>query len=465
MMPADPSCYTISELKGPPFVGLLLPALKDTVGFMMDLSLSHGDVVSFHIMGQQGIQVNHPDLIHYILVDNHKNYRKSKPYVRFESAIGLGLLTSNGDKWKRDRQKIQPMFNRERISGYYFDVVNEVSEKYKQKWLEATKNGPFDIVINEEMARITTEVILKSIFGHDIDDEEVISLHESYGVLIEYLRNIRLFPSVDLRKALMFPSSFKFRKALANVDSRIAALADKYRSAGGMGRHDMLSLLVEAQKSQPDYFSDKDVRDHCVSMVFAGFESTSIFMQWFWYLLDDRADIKYKLREHITQHAPCTSTSDSKSLTFTELMEMDYLSMVYKETMRLYPPFWMTGREPIEDDMLGGLRVPKGTAIVLPELSMHRHPRWWHDPHTCIPERFTPENEAKIVDGAYFPFSLGPRKCSGHSFVDMEAKTIMAKLLPLFDVMVLNKLSNPLLPGISLKLKNPVRVRVSRANS
>jgi cytochrome P450 len=454
--------YTVSQLSGPPFIGLLVPALRDPLSFTMQLAHSHGDIISFSVLGQRGVQLNHPDLIRHVLVENHKNYRKSKPYIRFESAIGLGLLTSNGEKWKRDRQKIQPMFNRERTAGYYFEVASEVSEKYKRKWLALTENGATEINVTEEMAKITTEVILKSIFGRDIDDEAVLSLHHSYSVLIDYLRNIRLFPNVDMRKMFGTPAYFRFKKELANVDGRLLALAAKYRQAGLTDRYNMLALLIEAQKNDPAHFSDKDIRDHCVSMVFAGFESTSILMQWFWYMLDDREDIRRKLRENITHNAPCTATLDSTALSYESVQRMDYLSMVFKETMRLYPPFWMTGREPVEDDWLGDFKLAKGTTVVVPQLAMHRHPKWWENPNSFSAERFSPENEPTIDGGLYFPFSLGPRKCSGHMFVDMEAKTIIAKLLPFFDVTALNKVGNPMRPGISLKLKEPLRVRLSR---
>src|SRR5687767_7768660 len=116
--------YRVKTLKGYPVVGMLMPALKDPLKLVMDLGRMDADIVSFSVLGQKVLHLNHPDLIHRVLVENHKNYRKSRPYIRFQSALGLGLLTSNGDKWKRDRQRIQPMFNREKIAGYYFEVAS-----------------------------------------------------------------------------------------------------------------------------------------------------------------------------------------------------------------------------------------------------------------------------------------------------------------------------------------------------
>ena len=224
----------------------------------------------------------------------------------------------------------------------------------------------------------------------------------------------------------------------------------------------MLSLLIEAQQHDPDNFSDQDIRDHCVSMVFAGFETTSILMQWMWYLLDENPDAVNKLRQEIVAAAPCTAQHDSSALGFEEIGRMEYLTAAIKETMRLYPPFWLGGREAIEDDTLGGFKVRSGTALAISQFAMHRNPQWWNNPDAFEPERFLGDNESKIPEGAYFPFSLGPRKCSGYVFAMMEAKALMTKFLPLFNVKAVNKTGNAIYPSASLKLKHPLRVVITR---
>ncbi len=461
---SDNKTYSVSRLKGAPVLGFLIPAIKNPLGLVLDLSHKHGDIVLLPVLGEDAIQVNNPEIIRHIFIDNQKNYKKSKPYIRFESAIGLGLLTSNGDKWKRDRQKIQPMFNREQIAGYYYDVVNVVTEKYKQRWLKLTENGKFELNITKEMAKITTEVILRSIFGNNISDETVASLHHSYNVLIQYLQSIRVIYNVDLRKIFCHPAYFRFKKELDNIENQIKILSEQYRSSGRNDKYNMLSLLIEAQKADPENFTEKDIRDHAVSMVFAGFESTSILMQWIWYVLDENLYVRNKLLEEIVNIAPSTATEDSSKLTFDEVKKMDYMTLVLKETMRIYPPFWMIGREAINDDNFGDFKVKKGATIVVSQIGMHRHPKYWNNPNSFIPERFLPENEKKIDDGIYFPFLHGGRKCSGYMFVDMEARTIIAKLLPLFTVTALNKLDNGIKPGISLKLKKPLMVEIDRVS-
>lgn len=462
--PAKKSYTVTGGPKGLPILGTIDGMLRDPLGFFLENSLRYGDIIPFHDKGKKFIQVNHPELVKYVLMENHKNYYKSKSYIRYESAIGQGLLTSNGEKWRQDRQKIQPMFKKEQIEGYYFNVISEVSEIYKQRWYALTEKGKARLDLTREMSAITTEIILKLIFGKDnLNEKSIMALHHSYSVFVDYLKYPRLFSKIDLSKLFHTPAYFQFKRELENVDAIIASLLAEHRKGKSPDKYNMLVLLSEAQKEDPTHFSEADIRDHTVSMVFAGFETTSILMQWMWYALDARPDITDKLRSEIIRHAPCTGMPSSSTLSYDAINKMDYLSMVIKETMRRYPPFWITSREPVEDDYFGDYKVKSGTTIILPQIIMHHHPRWWNEPNAFIPERFLPENEARIAEGAYFPFSHGPRKCSGYKLAEMEAKIIFSKLLPPFNVKALNSLGNNINPGITLKIKKPMVAEITRA--
>jgi|GEM_PF-4631921 len=449
--------------KGAPVIGMMLEATRDPIGVLSRNSLRYGDIIPFHVMGKKAVQINHPELVRYVLMENHKNYYKSDIYIRFESVLGQGLLTSNGNKWRRDRQKIQPMFKREQVEGYYFDVINDVGEKFKRLWLERTQNGPAQIDITREMANITIEVILRSIFGKDnLDDATIESIHNSFIIFIDYLKDMRLLPKVDLHKLFRTPRYKQFHGALMKLEATIKGLLDQYRKGTLTDKYNMLALLFEAQKQNLEHVSDQDIMDHALTMVFGGFESTSILMQWMWYVLGTRPDVEAKLRDDIVTHAPSTLTHDSAALTFAEVSKMGYLEAFFKETMRLYPPFWVSSRKPIAADYLGDYKIESGTVVVVPQIVMHRHPRWWSEPDAFIPERFFPESEANIDLGLYFPFSQGPRKCMGYRLVEIEAQIIFSKLVPLFKVKPLNMLGNVVDPGISLKLKHPLIAEISR---
>lgn len=448
---------------GLPVLGVFAEMKKGRLLMLAQNAQNYGDFIPFHVLGKQVIQLNHPGLVRQVLVDNHKNYYKSDTYIRFEAALGKGLLTSNGDKWKRDRQKIQPMFRREQVEGYYFDVINEVTEKYKQRWLELTARGPARINISYEMASITIEIILRTLFGKDnLDAETIARLHNSYNVFLDYLKDVRLLSTFDFCKLFGTPRYREFAREVAYVEDVLAKMTAQYRQGNSKDKFNMLALLLDAQKNDPDHFSERDIRDHCVSMVFAGFETTSVVMQWVWYALDSQPEAVRRLREEITAKAPCTAQADSSGLTVQEVYGMEYLDASIKEVMRLHPPFWVSSRMPIEDDYFGDYLVKKGTVIVLPQIIMHRHVRWWDEPNAFIPERFMGGKGDAIDPGVYFPFSQGPRKCSGYRFAELEARTAFAKFLPLFKVKALNVLGNTYDPGISLKLQQPLQAEISK---
>jgi cytochrome P450 len=456
--------YTVSGPRGLPILGMIIDANRNQLNFLQQNALNYGEIIPFHIMGQKVVQVNHPDLVRYVLMENHKNYHKSKAYIRFESVLGKGLLTSNGEKWRRDRQKIQPMFKREQIEGYYFDVINHVCEKYRRHWLSLTKTGPVEINITQEMASITVEVIVKLIFGKDnLDENAIDTLHRATQVFMDYLKGIRLLSNVDLHKIFHTPQYFRFKKALLDLDHIIDSLLDQNKKGLLSDQQNMLALLLKARQEDPENFSERDIRDQCATMLFAGFETTAILIQWMWFSLDNQPDITNKIRAEITKFAPCTTTENSLSLMQEDVCKMDYLTAVFKEMLRLYPSFWVTSREPVEDDILGDYKIKRGTLVVLPQIVMHRHPRWWNEPNACIPERFYPENESQIDDGLYFPFSQGARKCSGYRLAEMEAKIIFAKLLPLFNVKIINAVTTEFDPAISLRPKSPLLAKISRA--
>jgi cytochrome P450 len=455
--------YSVSGPKGLPFIGFAKQALQSPLQMTLELSQNYGDIIPLTVMGQRVIQLNHPDLIRYVLVDNHKNYKKSSPYIRFESVLGKGLFTSEGEKWRRDQQKIQPMFKREQLEGYYFDVMDEIVEKFKRRWFGLIAAGDGRINITSEMADITLEIVAKLVFGrHHITDQMVADIHHAYDVFMDYLKNVRLFPTLDLRKAFRMPSYGVFSRELAGMKTLFTELLTRCKKGGQEDRLNMMALLVEAQKSDPEHFTDEDILDQCFTVIFAGFESTSILMQWMWKALDERPDVKEKIRQDIRQHAPYLFAQAGGEFCHQDLSRMDYLTAFFHESTRLYPPFWITGRQPINDDWLGDYRVKKGTVIVLPHFAMHRHPRYWKDPNALIPERFLPLADVAYDAGIFFPFSHGPRKCSGNKLTEMEAKIVFAKLLPLFDALILNSALNGPQGGISLKPAQPLRAELRR---
>jgi cytochrome P450 len=462
-MQAAEQTYTMrGGPKGLPLLGMV-GMKSDQLGVLARNAVQYGDIIPFHALGSKVIQLNHPGLIHHVLVDNHRNYQKGRGYIRFESILGKGLFTGNGETWKRDRQAIQPLFKRELVEGYLSELVGEVSERYKRRWLTLTANGPVQLDVMRELSSLTLEITLSMIFGRHAATEEAVALTDhAFTVFLKYLKLSRLIPKVDLHKTFRTPAYFRFARERLALRTLCASLLERSRREPTIAPYSMAALLLGAQKAQPELFPDEVIIDEIFTMIFGGYETTSILMQWMWYALDEHPGLLPRLREEIVRAAPCTATENSTELTNAMVERMDYLGATMKETMRMHPPFWVIGRVAVEDDRLGDYCIKRGSVVLLPQIVMHRHPRWWSEPNAFVPERFLPEHEGKLQGGLYFPFSHGPRKCIGYRLAEIEAKTVFAKFLPLFDITMLNAVGNRGEAGITYKLRHSLLAEIRR---
>ncbi len=421
-----------------------LPQIKKSgpIEFFFSNALNYGDLIDFNVGKGFNVQLNHPELIEYVLVKNHKNYRKGDNYIRFSDYLGLGLLTSNGEKWKKDRQMMQPMFNRGFIEGLYSSTTSDVVKDIKKKWSVDAADGLKPVNVTKDMAYVTINVALKTLFGNDITVDEVEMIDWSMNAVMDYVGLPRIFAKHDTNR---FTKRALYKKAQEG-HKYMADFTRRKMRAGSNGRDNILSILQEMKYEDGSAPEEQVIIDHAITMIFAGYETTATLLQWTWYVLSKHPDAENKLREEIT-----SNVKDIDNASYDELLKLPYLDMVFKEAARLYPSFWGSARAPIEDDVIGGFEIKAGTTLAVPIYVMQRHPKWWQNPEAFIPERFSPENEKNIVSGSYIPFSLGPRKCIGYRFAEMELKMVIAKLLPYFTTETVPGQPQKLRPIISLK--------------
>jgi len=211
-------------------------------------------------------------------------------------------------------------------------------------------------------------------------------------------------------------------RALNEMVSRHIA----YRRERGDLGDDLLSMLLEAQSQPGVRLSDRQLRDEVLTVITAGLETTANALVWTWYLLDQHPTVKARLQAEVDALGRLPG--------FEEVQRLSYLDQVFKESLRLYPPVWIIGRENIEALELGGMRLAPKTQIVMSQWATHRDPRFFERPDEFRPERWTLEFEKSLPRGAYFPFSLGPRVCTGQGFATLEYKMIVATVLQKFDL-------------------------------
>jgi cytochrome P450 len=218
-------------------------------------------------------------------------------------------------------------------------------------------------------------------------------------------------------------------------------------------RNDVLSLLMSAQSdAEPgSRLTDKQIRDHILTFLAAGHETTAMALVWTFYLLSRHPRVQRKLLEEIR------TVLDGRAPAVDDLAKLTYTDWVLNESMRLYPPAWMQMRFVAEPVELDGRRLPAGTLLMLSQWVIHRLPGIWEGAEEFRPERWDPEHEQKIPSGGYFPFGAGPRICIGMPFAQMEARLILTSILQRYTPQAVSGYTPGLQPTITLRPRHNLR--------
>jgi cytochrome P450 len=384
----------------------------------------------------------HPDHVRHVLVDNAKNYsKKTRGYDKLRGILGSGLVTSDGDFWKRQRRIANPAFHRERIA-HFADVMVRCATDMLDEWdRRIAKGEPFDV--SREMMRVTLRVIGLTMLSAEVDARSSIvgeAIDEVLHVTIDRVQSMLSWP-----EWVPVPVNRRYDRARNALYGVVNELITTRRRTGEQ-KDDLLSMLMSARDPQTgEEMSDVQLRDEVMTVFLAGHETTANALTWTLYFLSLYPDVARRVRREVHE----ALGDDPPKL--EDLPKLVYTEKVIKESMRLRPPVWFLTRSAIEDDVIGGYPIPKGSWIFLSTYLTHRHPDFWPNPEGFDPERFTPEREAERPKGAYMPFLLGPRKCIGESFATMEARLILAAIV--------QRTRLDLMPGRAVELDPTVTLR------
>jgi enediyne biosynthesis protein E7 len=423
-----------------------LPALmsklwRDRLRLLGDAAATYGDAVRLKMGPKSLYFFNHPEHAKHVLADNAANYHKGIGLTEARRLLGDGLLTSEGDLWRKQRRTIQPAFRRERIAEFTDLIVAEASALVAR--LEArVDHGPIDVVT--EMTRLTLGVLGRTLLDADL------SPFMRLGDAFEATQDQAMFEMVTLGMVplwLPLPRHRRFRTALGQLEGATAALVDERDTDGRSGGEDMIARLLDAYRDEPDAeLRRRRLRDELLTILLAGHETTASTLSWTWYLLDRNPDVADRMCAEADQvfgdRTPC----------YEDLRGLAYTNMVIQEAMRLYPPVWGLTRRALEADVIDGYRVPGGADVMISPYTLHRHPGFWPDPERFEPERFEPARAASAHRYAYIPFGAGPRVCVGSHLGMMEATFVAA--------MVARRFRLGLVPGREVRPEAMLSLRV-----
>lgn len=424
----------------------LLRFATDQLAWLRELADRYGDVVELRILGKPWFLVVHPDDIEDVLVKHARVMGRDDYTVVLQRALGLGLLTSDGELWKRQRKLMSAAFVPKRIQSYAEAMVR-VTEAGLTPWRDGAV-----VNLHQEMSRVTMEVVADVLFGAGVTKRDTDTVRDAMEVINEFFSNS---PEAIAKVPEWFPTPRNRRmvRAVAEVDELIFRIIAERRR--GPARDDFLGTLLAAQDDDGSGMTDRQLRDEAVTLFLAGHETTALTLAHTLFLLSKHPDVERRL------HAEVSQVLGDRAPTAADVKALPYLERVIKESMRLYPPAWTTGREATEDVVIAGTRVPKGAQILLSQWVVHRDPRWFPNPEGFDPDRWTPERAAGIPKYAYFPFGGGPRVCIGNHFAMMEATMMLALIVRDWRLELLPGQSLELKPSVTLRQKGPgLRVRL-----
>ena len=445
--PARPSIRRADLPPGPPEMPLIGQAFRirnDFVGLVREAA-TYGDVSTVSVNPILICLVNHPELIHEVLVTSHRKTAKGATMRATASWMwGDGLLASTGAFHRKQRRLMQPRFHRRYIENYA-SAMTEMSSRKSRQW----RDGAI-VDMEQEMRDLTLRIIAKALFN--IETSNVVQrLGKSFAESDAYLY-LRFTQPVFLRRFfhnLPLPSTRRFKAARAYVDEFIYRLIKERRQSGADGE-DLLCLLVQARHEDAEGgedggMSDEQVRDEAVSLYIAGHDTVATTLTYALYLVSQHPEVEERF------HAELDDVLGDRDATLDDLPHLPLTEQIIRETLRLYPPVWAFSRTVFEPIELGGHRIPAGVLVMVSALITQRDPRWVDNPLEFRPERWTSEFRSALPRFAYFPFGGGQHQCIGEGFAWMEAKIALATLCRRWRATT--KAKAEILPRTTLKVK------------
>jgi len=449
---------SLTDVPGPkplPVLGNLKPLKGDPLVFVTELSRTYGGLALFHVGPQKTLLISEPALIEQVLVKHRAVTVKDPITSELSEVLGQGLLTAEGETWRQNRRLIAPSFQPRHLAA-----LGETMVDCADRAQAGISDGVRDA--HHDMMGLTLEIAIRTIFGASPEGEVA-----QVGPLVEELM-FGFDQQVHTWRRLL-PSwvPTKFRRAVgthrAALHVIVQDLIDRKRREG-LG-DDLLSRLLEARDEEGKGMDDEQLRDEMLTLFLAGHETTALALSYALLLLarHPEAQARAKAELDAVLGGALPTAGDSRRLPFVDA--------VFQESMRLYPPAWVIGRQATQDfllrdpsgDAAEDVAVPAGTVMLMSPWAVHRDPRWYEAPLDFRPERWLEGRERPKF--AFFPFGGGQRVCVGNHFARMEAVLVLARWLQAFEVRPVEGFELSLTASVTVRPDCGVQVEMVRRES
>jgi cytochrome P450 len=432
--------------RGVPIFGAALEIRRDPLVALRRFTRDYGDIVYFHVLMQDRVLLNHPDLVEQVFVIQQSKFHKSELTRRITGRmLGQGLLTSEGEFWRRQRRLVQPAFHRSRINEYGA-TMRDTAQAHIAGWRDGDVRD-----LAQEMTALTLDNAVGTLFSTALPGEA-----QQVGVAMTFLMRYSLSRQrlpIRIPENWPTPKNRRANRDLAFMDSLVYRMIDERRAAGNSRRReDLLSLLMSVMDEDGSQMTQKQLHDEAMTLFIAGHETTAQMLAWTWYALSQNPQAEAKLHEELD------NVLAGRSPEAADFGRLPYLMAVMNEILRLYPPAYITARETIETVELGGYEILPGTTIIFSQWVAHRDPRFYDDPDIFRPERWIEGLADRLPAGAYYPFGDGPRRCIGQGFALLEAAIVIGTLAQRFSFRMVPGHPVEVEPLVTLRPRHGIRM-------
>ncbi len=426
---------------GLPLLGHVLEFRRDPLTFMTRARRELGDVAKVHIGPARLFFISRPEHVRFVLMDRGAKLSKQTPVYRaMARVLGHGILISEGDFWLRQRRLIQPIFSKKRLAGFASVMTRMTHEMIEQRWRGAIEEGAaFDVA--DEMARLTLRIVTSTLMGTDAPDD-VHEINDAVEVSQRYAQS-RMQRVAVAPYWIPTPLNRSVARASATLDRVAFALIDARQSGRDPGGDDVLSALIRARDESGRAMSRRQLRDEVVTLLGAGHETTANALAWTFMLLSRSPDVLARAREELARELGGADPSAD------DLRRLVYLRAVVDESLRLYPPAWITGRIVREPLALGSEQLRRGDVLLVSPWISHRREDFWPNPEGFDPARWLTGD--KPAPYTYFPFGGGPHKCIGDAYGLLEIMLVLACVLPRVQLELVP--GEPIVPDPAITLR------------
>jgi cytochrome P450 len=406
---------------------------SDPMWWWIDGVRQHGEIVEKRLLGVRVFTVYRARHAEHVLVTNQDNYIKGPMQELVALASGQGLVSSNGDLWRRQRRLIQPMFAKRHVQTFAEHMIG-AGARLLEEWDTTLVDGA-DVDVGREMLSYTLDVVGRALFGADLTGNARDTISRAMTEVLTELQAAGdspltwaaySLPGMTMERALSLTRPVRrhrFLEQIRQLDAIVAAMVDRHRTGAQRGADDLLTLLLDARDEDTGApMSDRQVRDEVVTFIAAGHETTATALSWLWVCLSRYPEARARV------YAEVDELLQGRPPTFEDVDRLRYTRAAIQEALRFYPPVWLAARRAVHDDAIDGVPVPAGSNIAILIYLTHRDPDVWPNPEAFDPGRFLREQSGKLPRCAHIPFTAGRRICVGNTFALTEAVILAAMI-------------------------------------